>query len=131
MFGFIFVLIMDATRSSADATPANNMTNALIFQAALAGIVMLLSFVYNGTMARSEANTWEQNTLKRLAEMEESSSKAKDNSHLSTSSYPLSTVFGVTLTDSTPSSEGDKPTIWIQDQYQIQKDEVKSQQDLC
>jgi hypothetical protein len=114
---------MDATRSSADAIPPNNMTNALIFQAALTGAVMLLSFVYSGKMARSEANAWEQDALKRMAEIEDS--KAKD--HLS---HPLSTVFGVTLTDSTPAQEDDRPIILIKDRHHTQSDSVKSQ-DLC
>lgn len=106
---------MDATRSSADAAPANNMTNALIFQATLAGIIMLLSFIYNGSMMRSEANAWEQNTQntqKKPAEIE-NSNKAQD---LSTNSYPLSAVFRTTLTDPElllSTLEQDQPVIMI------------------
>lgn len=90
---------MDSIRSGANATPANDMTNALIFQAAVAGVVMLLSFAFNGRMVRSEAAAWEAETLKRLNEISEND---KENAHLSTSTYPLSSVLGVTLSDNSP-----------------------------
>lgn len=104
-FGFIFVIIMDSIRSGANAVPANDMTNALIFQAAIAGVVMLLSFAFNGRMLRSEAAAWEAEALQRLKGI---SDKDKENAHLSTSTYPLSSVLGVTLTDSSPAIEEGK-----------------------
>lgn len=107
-FGFIFVIIMDSIRGGADAVPANDMTNALIFQAAMAGVVMLLSFAFNGRMLRSEAAAWEAETLQRLNGI---SDKEKENSHLSTSTYPLSSVLGVALTDNSPAMEEGKITV--------------------
>lgn len=94
MFGFIFVIIMDATRSGPETSPPNNMTNALIFQAAIAGVIMFLSFAFQGRMARSEALAWEAKALERLTE-----SSDKENTQLTSSTYPLSSVLGITLTD--------------------------------
>lgn len=95
---------MDAIRSGPEANPPSNMTNALIFQAAVAGIMMVLSFIFRGRMARSEAAAWEQRTLQRLNEL---SDKDKENAHLSTSTYPLSSVLGVSLVDPpNPSTNG-------------------------
>lgn len=87
---------MDTTRSSQSSVPANNMTNALIFQAVIAGMMAILAFLFRGKMARSEAAAWEQQTLEKLSAL---SDKVKVNSHLTTSLYPLSSVLGITLTD--------------------------------
>jgi hypothetical protein len=87
---------MDAIRSGPEANPPNNMSNSLIFQATVAGIMMALAFTFRGRMARSEAAAWEQRTLQRLNDI---SDKDKENSHLSTSTYPLSSVLGVSLQD--------------------------------
>lgn len=54
-FGFLFVLAMDMLRD-ANGSPKNNMYRALIFQAGLAGLMMVLSFGFRGRMLRSEAN---------------------------------------------------------------------------
>lgn len=53
-FGFLIVLAMDKLRD-ADGTPKDNMYRALILQAALAGLMMVLSFGYRGRMLRTEA----------------------------------------------------------------------------
>lgn len=53
-FGFLFVLAMDKMRD-ANGTPKNNMYRALILQAAIAGLMMVLSFGFRGRMLRSEA----------------------------------------------------------------------------
>lgn len=87
---------MDATRSTDTTSPANNMTNALIFQAIIAGVMAILAFMFHGKMARSEAAAWEQQTLEKINAL---SGNDKVNSHLTTSLYPLSSVLGVTLTD--------------------------------
>ncbi|KAG2192180.1 hypothetical protein INT47_001591 [Mucor saturninus] len=104
LFGFIFVLVMDATRSTDTSVPANHMTNALIFQAIIAGVMAILAFLFHGKMARSEAAAWEQQTLEKLNAL--SDKDVKMNSHLTTSLYPLSSVLGVTLSDP-PTIAGD------------------------
>ncbi len=53
-FGFLFVLAMDQLRD-ANGTPKNNMFRALILQAALAGLMVILAFGYRGRMLRTEA----------------------------------------------------------------------------
>ncbi|KAI9358163.1 major facilitator superfamily domain-containing protein [Pilaira anomala] len=93
LFGFIFVLVMDATRRE-DSVPENDMTVALIFQAAIAGVMAVLALLFHGNMARSEAAAWEQRTLERLNEL-----TGKDSTHLPSNLYPLSTALGVTLID--------------------------------
>ncbi|KAI8384285.1 uncharacterized protein BYT42DRAFT_632494 [Radiomyces spectabilis] len=54
IFGFLALLIMDAVRDP-QGNPPNTMYNALIFQAAVAGLIMILSFLFRGKMARTEA----------------------------------------------------------------------------
>ena len=110
MFGFIFVIIMDVTRGGPSGSPPRNMTNALIFQAVVGGLIVLLSFCYTGTMARSEAAAFEARALERLNEISE---KDKEITRLSTSSYPLSSVLGVTLSDNTPTSNEDPENIRV------------------
>ncbi|KAL0144433.1 major facilitator superfamily domain-containing protein [Mucor lusitanicus] len=53
-FGFLIVLVMDLLRDS-EGTPKDNMYRALILQAALAGLMMLLCFAFRGRMLRTEA----------------------------------------------------------------------------
>lgn len=53
-FGFLFVLAMDQMRDS-NGTPKNNMYRALILQAALAGLMVVLCFGFRGRMLRTEA----------------------------------------------------------------------------
>jgi len=89
LFGFIFVIIMDSTRNKQDTT----MTNALIFQAIVAGIVMLLSFIFHGKMARSEASAWEKKVIERLTETKD------DLMQQHQLPKTLSSVIGVTLSD--------------------------------
>lgn len=84
---------MDATRRQ-DSVPENDMTVALIFQAAIAGVMAVLALLFHGNMARSEAAAWEQRTLERLSEL-----TGKDSTHLPSNLYPLSTALGVTLID--------------------------------
>jgi hypothetical protein len=62
-FGFLIVLIMDLLRDS-NGNPKNNMYRALIMQAALAGLMMLLCFAFRGRMMRTEA-------IERLKQLEE------------------------------------------------------------
>ncbi|OBZ84502.1 Major facilitator superfamily domain-containing protein 7-a [Choanephora cucurbitarum] len=57
-FGFVFNLILDATRDP-KGIPVNNMIYGLIFQAVIAAIIMLLSFSFHGKMARLEASDWD------------------------------------------------------------------------
>ncbi|KAG1055557.1 hypothetical protein G6F43_002497 [Rhizopus delemar] len=57
VFGFIFVIVMDAFRDP-NGTPANSMSRSLIFEAAIAGVIMLLSFLFNGQMKQSETAKW-------------------------------------------------------------------------
>ncbi|KAI9487525.1 MAG: major facilitator superfamily domain-containing protein [Benjaminiella poitrasii] len=54
VFGFLIVLVMDLLRDP-DGVPENNMYRALLLQAALAGLLMLLCFAFRGRMLRSEA----------------------------------------------------------------------------
>ncbi|KAG1084731.1 hypothetical protein G6F42_021666 [Rhizopus arrhizus] len=89
LFGFIFVIIMDSTRNKQDTT----MTNALIFQAIVAGIVMLLSFIFHGKMSRSEASAWEKKVIERLTETKD------DLMQQHQLPKTLSSVIGVTLSD--------------------------------
>ncbi|KAI8088646.1 uncharacterized protein BX664DRAFT_249017, partial [Halteromyces radiatus] len=53
-FGFILVLVMDTFRDP-QGIPANNMDRGLIFQAAMSGVCVILSFLYMGRMMRTEA----------------------------------------------------------------------------
>lgn len=62
-FGFLFVLIFDALRDS-NGEPKNNMYRALILQAALAGLMVLLCFGFRGRMLRTEA-------IEKLKQVEE------------------------------------------------------------
>ncbi|KAL0095897.1 hypothetical protein F4703DRAFT_1789535, partial [Phycomyces blakesleeanus] len=64
LFGFGFVIVMDLLRNhdrghgrgpSANATPENGVNNTLLLQALVAGLISILSFLYNGQMFRSEA----------------------------------------------------------------------------
>lgn len=48
------MIIMDQLRDS-NGNPKNNMYKALIFQAGLAGIMVLFSMVFNGPMLRMRA----------------------------------------------------------------------------
>lgn len=102
---------MDATRSTDTSTPANHMTNALIFQAIIAGVMAILAFLFHGKMARSEAAAWEQQTLEKLNALSDKNSKIND--HLTTSLYPLSSVLGVTLSDPPTIKEDNKHDIDI------------------
>ncbi|CEG71411.1 hypothetical protein RMATCC62417_07151 [Rhizopus microsporus] len=52
--GFILVVIMDQLRDS-NGNPKNNMYKALIFQAGLAGVMVLFAMVFNGPMLRMRA----------------------------------------------------------------------------
>ncbi|KAI8146221.1 major facilitator superfamily domain-containing protein [Fennellomyces sp. T-0311] len=54
VIGFVLVLIMDNFRDP-NGDPPNNMFKALIFQAAIAGVCVILCAVYNGPMRRTEA----------------------------------------------------------------------------
>ncbi|KAI8881599.1 MFS general substrate transporter [Backusella circina FSU 941] len=54
VFGFLIILVMDLLRDP-NGVPANNMYRALILQAGLGGLMMLLSFTFRGRMLRSEA----------------------------------------------------------------------------
>jgi hypothetical protein len=54
LIGFILVIIMDLFRDQ-NGIPKNNMYNALIFQAAAAGVCLLFALVFNGPMSRTEA----------------------------------------------------------------------------
>ncbi|KAI8887074.1 MFS general substrate transporter [Backusella circina FSU 941] len=54
LIGFILVFIMDLFRDE-NGTPHNNMYNALIFQAVIAGVCALFALVFNGKMLRTEA----------------------------------------------------------------------------
>ncbi|KAG0169512.1 hypothetical protein DFQ28_006692 [Apophysomyces sp. BC1034] len=54
LIGFILMLFMDNFRDE-NGTPHNNMFKGLIFQACMSGVCVLLCFVYNGPMKRSEA----------------------------------------------------------------------------
>jgi FLVCR family MFS transporter 7 len=62
-FGFLFVLIFDSLRDSS-GEPNNNMYRALILQAALAGLMVILSFGFRGRMLRTEA-------IEKLKQIEE------------------------------------------------------------
>ncbi|KAI8146481.1 major facilitator superfamily domain-containing protein [Fennellomyces sp. T-0311] len=52
--GFILVLVLDKFRD-ATGDPPNNMYRGLIFQAAMAGVSVIISLLYNGPMRRTEA----------------------------------------------------------------------------
>ncbi|KAI8994539.1 major facilitator superfamily domain-containing protein [Pilobolus umbonatus] len=64
-FGILIILAMDQLRDVM-GTPKNNMYRALILQAVLAGLMMLLSLGFRGSMRRSEAIE----EMKRLEENE-------------------------------------------------------------
>ncbi|KAI9025876.1 major facilitator superfamily domain-containing protein [Phycomyces nitens] len=64
IFGIILVSAMDAMRDT-EGTPKNNLFRALILQAVLAGVMMVLAFLFRGRMKRSEAIALEK---KRQAE---------------------------------------------------------------
>lgn len=82
-------------KSSRHAVPESNMTNALIFQAAIAGLIMILSFAFNGKMKRTEAN-------KR--EIELAARPLLQDKETSTDSYPTASVIGIRLSDPSSSS---------------------------
>ncbi|KAL7314032.1 hypothetical protein PS15m_007693 [Mucor circinelloides] len=107
LFGFIFVLIMDSTRNKQDTT----MTNALIFQAIVAGIVMLLSFIFHGKMARSEASAWEQKVIERLRETKD------DLMQQHQLPKTLSSVIGVTLSDDNRSYDESNTTVITKERH--------------
>ncbi|KAI8069755.1 major facilitator superfamily domain-containing protein [Gilbertella persicaria] len=86
VFGFVFVLVMDAMRDIS-GIPANNMIHALIFQAAASGLIAVLGFIFHGKMARSEAMKWQQSLDQQRA-----ADKNTEN-QLSLGSYPISSVF--------------------------------------
>ena len=54
VIGFLLVLIMDNFRDP-NGNPPNNMFKALIFQAAISGVCVILCGIYNGPMRRTEA----------------------------------------------------------------------------
>jgi hypothetical protein len=54
IFGFLIILVMDLLRDP-NGVPANNMYRALILQAGLGGLMMILAFTFRGRMLRSEA----------------------------------------------------------------------------
>ncbi|ORE18807.1 MFS general substrate transporter [Rhizopus microsporus] len=64
--GFILVVIMDQLRDP-DGNPKNNMYKALIFQASLAGVMVLFAMVFNGPMLRMRALQKEKD-IKKLQE---------------------------------------------------------------
>lgn len=105
LFGFIFVIIMDSTRNKQD----NIMTNALVFQAIVAGVVMLLSFLFHGKMARSEANAWEQKVIERLTE---------NKGEMESLPKSLSSVMGVNLSDN-PSYQQESTTVIIKERHSM------------
>lgn len=70
-FGFLIVLVMDLLRDS-NGNPKNNMYRALILQAALAGLMMLLCFAFRGRMLRSEA-------IEKLRQLEEQEANRTTN----------------------------------------------------
>ncbi|KAL9544279.1 hypothetical protein PS6_008830 [Mucor atramentarius] len=107
LFGFIFVLIIDSTRNKQDTT----MTNALIFQAIVAGIVMLLSFIFHGKMARSEASAWEQKVIERLRETKD------DLMQQHQLPKTLSSVIGVTLSDDNRSYDESNTTVITKERH--------------
>ncbi|KAG1600904.1 hypothetical protein G6F47_004164 [Rhizopus delemar] len=65
VFGFIFVIVMDAFRDP-NGTPANSMSRSLIFEAAIAGVIMLLSFLFNGQMKQSETAKWSKGSSQNV-----------------------------------------------------------------
>lgn len=105
LFGFIFVIIMDFTRNKQD----NTMTNALVFQAIVAGVVMLLSFLFHGKMARSEAHAWEQKAIEKLTE---------NKGEMGPLSKPLSSVIGVSLNDD-PLYQQEPNTVVIKERHSM------------
>ncbi|KAI9278679.1 major facilitator superfamily domain-containing protein [Phascolomyces articulosus] len=66
--GFILVVVMDLVRDP-HGDPPNNLYKALIIQAAVAGVVMILAFLFHGRMARSEAIAWQKEQQNRLREV--------------------------------------------------------------
>ncbi|KAL0096732.1 major facilitator superfamily domain-containing protein [Phycomyces blakesleeanus] len=95
LFGFGFVIVMDLLRNhdrghgrgpSANATPENGVNNTLLLQALVAGLISILSFLYNGQMFRSEA------ILKREQESVVSKSKQKSSSPLTGTSTAIFTT---------------------------------------
>ncbi|KAG1382202.1 hypothetical protein G6F61_002475 [Rhizopus arrhizus] len=65
VFGFIFVIVMDAFRDP-NGTPENSMSRSLIFEAAIAGVIMLLSFLFNGQMKQSETAKWSKSSSQNV-----------------------------------------------------------------
>ncbi|KAI8637409.1 major facilitator superfamily domain-containing protein [Parasitella parasitica] len=72
-FGFLIVLVMDLLRDS-NGTPKDNMYRALILQAALAGLMMLLCFAFRGRMLRTEA-------IKKMQQSEDENEKGAESQH--------------------------------------------------
>ena len=56
---------MDMVRDP-QGSPPNNLYKALIIQAAIAGAVMILAFLFQGRMARSEAIAWKKEQQERF-----------------------------------------------------------------
>ncbi|KAG1461211.1 hypothetical protein G6F46_005029 [Rhizopus delemar] len=56
---------MDAFRDP-NGTPANSMSRSLIFEAAIAGVIMLLSFLFNGQMKQSETAKWSKGSSQNV-----------------------------------------------------------------
>ncbi|KAI7900437.1 major facilitator superfamily domain-containing protein [Cokeromyces recurvatus] len=83
IFGFLIVLIMDLLRDT-NGTPKNNMYQALLLQAALAGLMMLLSFAFTGRMLRSEAIE----KLRKLEQEEEEVVEEEKSIHEKNSGSP-------------------------------------------
>lgn len=54
LFGVVFVLVEGALRADADASPPYNMQNALIFQAVIVCVVVVLVFFLEGRQMRRE-----------------------------------------------------------------------------
>ncbi|SAM08559.1 hypothetical protein [Absidia glauca] len=54
IFGFIIMAVMDGLRDPT-GDPANNMQRALLLLTILTGLMMVLAFMFNGAMARSDA----------------------------------------------------------------------------
>lgn len=64
---------MDLLRDS-EGTPKDNMYRALILQAALAGLMMLLCFAFRGRMLRTEA-------IEKMQQLEAENEKGTESQH--------------------------------------------------
>ncbi|KAG2207607.1 hypothetical protein INT46_005580 [Mucor plumbeus] len=72
-FGFLIVLVMDLLRDS-EGMPKDNMYRALILQAALSGLMMLLCFAFRGRMLRTEA-------IEKMLQLEAETEKRAESQH--------------------------------------------------